>query len=831
MSYDHRQIETNILKYWNDNNIYQTINDYSKPKKYILDMFPYPSGAGLHVGHPRGYVGSDILARFYKLNGYNVLHPMGFDSFGLPAENYAKKNKVMPALITQSNIDTFKKQLESLGFSYDWGRELATTDEDFFKWTQWIFLELFKKGLAYEESTMVNWCPGLGTILANEEVIDGLSEIGSYPVFRKPLKQWSMRITQYAERLNDDLNLLDKWPEKIKTMQANWIGKSTGYEVKFPVINSDLFVEVYTTRLDTIESNTYLLLAPEHPLVGQLTTEDNKSTVDEYIKQTSLKSDLARQENQEFTGCFTGSYATNPINGIKLPIWIADFVLAHYAKGAVFGDAHDQRDFDLAKKYNIPLDTNIYPVNATPDEIEEIKNLNICYTELGVDSEGRTSEELKKFYGDKLVDQSLAKVKVNYRLKDWGFSRQRYWGEPIPVVYEIDDNKKKVTGPIALDFCTLPLRLPSIDNFDLIDYDTTKEDPEPILNRFEDWLYVQGYYNDKGEVITIDENSIIPEGVEIKNFIREGNTMPQWAGSSWYYLRYMDNKNDQAFVDPKAEKYWNQVDIYIGGAEHAVLHLLYSRFWHKVLFDLGHVTTVEPFKELMNQGLIMAEDGRKMSKSLGNVINPDDIVNELGADSLRLFEMFIGPFDQNVAWQTNGIIGMRRFLDKIESLKTKIQDQTNPNLDFIHNLTIKEVTNNIQDYKFNSAIARMMEWCNVVIKESFIGKKQYLQFLQILAPFAPFLTDSIWLELGNSKSIHLSTWPQYDETKIIVKSKVIGVQVNGKLRGEIEVFEEDTQEQALVKAKEIENVSRFIEGEITKVVYIPMRVLNIIVNN
>jgi leucyl-tRNA synthetase len=829
MSYNHREIEPKIQKYWNDNQIYKTSSDFSKPKKYILDMFPYPSGAGLHVGHPRGYVGSDILARFYRMQGFNVLHPMGFDSFGLPAENYAKKNKVMPAVITQSNIETFKKQLGSLGFSYDWSREVATSEESFFKWTQWIFLELFKKGLAYEESTMVNWCPGLGTILANEEVTDGLSEIGSHQVFRKPLKQWSMRITEYAERLNEDLKLLDQWPDKIRTMQANWIGKSTGYEVKFPVIDSDLFVEVYTTRLDTIQSNTFLILAPENPLVTSLTTESQKLAIESYVKQTSLKSDLARQENQEFTGCFTGSYATNPINGVKLPIWIADFVLAQYAKGAVFGDAHDQRDFDLAKKYGIPLDTNIYPSNCSSEELNAIKNLEVCYQEHGVNELGETTEKLKQKYGDELIAKSLAQVKVNYRLKDWGFSRQRYWGEPIPIVYEIDENKKKTTGPISLSVKMLPLTLPSITNFEMIDYDVTKEDPEPILNRFEEWLYVRGYYDDNNEVITLKAGEEAPAGKTIKNFVREGNTMPQWAGSSWYYLRYMDPHNTEVFVSTEAEKYWNQVDIYIGGAEHAVLHLLYSRFWHKVLYDLGHVTTLEPFKELMNQGLIMAEDGRKMSKSLGNVVNPDDIVNELGADSLRLFEMFIGPFDQNVAWQTSGIIGMRRFLDKIDAFQSKIQPTDNPNLNYIQNVTIKEVTNNLKEYKFNSAIARMMEWVNVVSKENSIGKSQYTQFLHILSPFAPYLTDHIWMLLGNKTSIHISTFPTFNEAMTKVTTKVIGVQVNGKLRGEIEVEESDSQEIVITKAKAVENISKYLEGEIVKIVYIPLRVLNIIV--
>ncbi|MGL4759306.1 MAG: leucine--tRNA ligase [Patescibacteria group bacterium] len=828
MPYNHLEIEKKMQAFWRNSDVYKTESFSNKPKIYILDMFPYPSGAGLHVGHPRGYVGSDILARFYRQSGYNVLHPMGFDSFGLPAENYAKKNKVMPSIVTKQNIDTYKRQLSSLGFSYDWSREVVTSDEKYFKWTQWIFLELFKNGLAFEESTMVNWCPALGTILANEEVVDGLSDIGSHPVYRKPLKQWSLAITKYAERLNADIVTLDKWPSKIKVMQENWIGRSEGYEVKFPLVDSDKFIEVYTTRIDTIPSNTFLIIAPEHPMVESITTKDNQEAVSNYIKETSLKSDLTRQENQDFTGVFTGSYATNPINGKQLPIWIADFVLAHYAKGAVFGDAHDERDFALAKKYNIPLDTNIFPIDANQETIDSIKNLEVCFADLGEDESGQKSEDLKKQYGSILEQKSLAIKKINYRLKDWGFSRQRYWGEPIPILYEVDSAKKRISGPKPLALELLPLSLPAISNFELIDYDTTKEDPEPILNRFEDWLYVQGYYNTKGEVVTVSSSDSIPEGADLKNFVREGNTMPQWAGSSWYYLRFMDPHNTNEFVDPAIEKYWGQVDIYIGGAEHAVLHLLYARFWHKVLFDLGHVTTIEPFKELMNQGLIMAEDGRKMSKSLGNVINPDDIIKELGADALRIFEMFIGPFDQNVAWSTSGIIGMRRFLDKIDSISAKVINDHNSNLDFIQNVTIKEVTSNLKEYKFNSAIARMMEWANIVIKEVSLSKNQYTDFLKILAPFAPHLTEKLWLDLGNSESIHISKWPTYDEEKTKQTIKLIGVQVNGKLRGEIEVTEDDNEETVIQKAKAIENISKNIQEPFKKVVYIPMRILNII---
>ena len=829
MPFDHKTEENKITQFWLENKVYKTSSDYTLPKKYILDMFPYPSGAGLHVGHPRGYVGSDILARFYRMKGYNVLHPMGWDSFGLPAENYAKKNKIMPSIITKANIETFKKQLTSLGLSYDWDRELATTDEDYFKWTQWIFLELFKQDLAFVESTMVNWCPALGTILANEEVTNGISEIGSHPVYRKPLKQWSLRITEFAKRLDDDLKLLDAWPDKIRIMQKNWIGKSTGYEVKFNVENSSDIIECYTTRLDTIPSTTYLILAPEHNMVAKLISPEQKKAVEDYVHQTSLKSDLTRQENQDFTGVFTGSYAINPYNNKKMPVWLADFVLVHYAKGAVFGDAHDKRDFDFAKRYRIELDTNIYPKVCSDEQKKSIKNLEECYEEHGVNDDGQTSEDLKIKYGKELEAKGHAKTKINYRLKDWGFSRQRYWGEPIPLVYHIDENGKAKGEAIMLDTTMLPLTLPPIDNFDLIDYDPNSTDPEPILNRFEDWMNCEGYITDNKTVITLKAGEKAPEGKSIIKFKREGNTMPQWAGSSWYYLRFMDPKNSEALVDKKIEKYWGQVDIYIGGAEHAVLHLLYARFWHKVLFDIGIVSHQEPFKSLMNQGLIMADDGRKMSKSLGNVINPDDIINQYGADTLRCFEMFMGPFDQAVNWNTTAIVGIKRFLDKIHSLESKVVKDNNPELNYVTNYTIKEVTENLQEYKYNSSIARMMEWVNEATKVTSIGKSQYTDILKILSVYAPFMTESIWLSMGNKESITIQKWPDFDAKQLIQNTKVIGVQINGKVRGEIEVTEDTTEEEAMIIANKVDNINKFMTDNVVKVVYVRMRVLNIVV--
>lgn len=831
MNYDHCDIEKRISNFWEEDRTNRTLPiNLSQPKKYILDMFPYLSGVGLHVGHPRGYVGSDILARFYRMQGYNVLHPMGWDSFGLPGENYAKKNKILPEITTKKNIITFRKQLDSLGLSFDWSREVATSDPKFFKWTQWIFLQLFKEGIAFEDYTMVNWCPALGTILANEEVNNGTSDIGSHPVYRKPLKQWSLRITKYADRLEEDLEEID-WPEKIKSMQKNWIGKSSGHEVRFDIVDSDKYIETYTTRIDTIPSNTYLILAPEHNLVESITTKEQLEGVTKYLHQTSLKSDLARQENQDFTGVFTGSYAINPHNGKKLPIWIADFVLVQYAKGAVFGDAHDKRDFNFAKKYNIPLDTNIYPEKASMDTIQDIKDLKVCYEDDGCNEEKITSLELRSKYSQELIAKGYAKAKINYRLKDWGFSRQRYWGEPIPLVYEIDKDKKITSQAKALDISQLPLLLPVIDNFDLIDYDTSKEDPEPILNRFEDWLYVKGYYTDKEEVIVLKEGQELPEGKALVNFVREGNTMPQWAGSSWYYLRFMDPNNDTGLFDPKIYEYWQEVDIYVGGAEHAVLHLLYARFWHKFLFDIGVTKTKEPFKSLMNQGLIMADDGTKMSKSVGNAISPDEIIEIYGADTLRCFEMFIGPFDQIVSWDSKAIVGIRRFLDRFYSLQTKLVTTDNPELEYITHYTIKEVTENITDYKFNTAIARLMEWSNIANKVDKIGKDQYLDMVKVLSVFAPFVTEEIYQNLTkNSKSITRTIFPIYNQDKLVMSEFTIAVQINGKVRGTIIVNDSTTEEQAIIMAKEVEAINKYLDNmTLLKVIYVKCKILNVVV--
>jgi leucyl-tRNA synthetase len=827
--FDHLNAEKYWNKYWEENQIFKTVLDTKKPKKYILDMFPYPSGTGLHVGHPRGFTGSDILARFYKMNGYNVLHPMGFDSFGLPAENYAKKNKILPSLSTKTNIDNFRRQLKSIGFGYDWDRELATTDPDYFKWTQWIFLQIFNKNLAFKESTMVNWCPGLGTILANEEVVGGISEIGSHPVYRRALEQWSLKITDYAQRLDQDLELLEgSWPNKILVMQKNWIGKSTGYEVKFNLESGNGQIEVYTTRLDTIPSTTYLLLAPEHPLVSTITSKEQKILVDEYLHQASLKSDLMRQENQEFTGVFTGSFAINPYNGKKLPIWIADFVLAHYAKGAVFGDAHDTRDFAFAKKYGIELDTNIYPIGASLDEIKNIKSLEVCFDGQGCNESGISSEDLRSQYGKELVNKQMAKSKTNFRLKDWGFSRQRYWGEPIPIVY---DQVKADGLPISLDTSELPLLLPEIANFDLIDFDTSKDSPEPILSRFEKWINVEGYYTDNGTVKILKTGEEAPEGkIKIK-FKREANTMPQWAGSSWYYLRFMDPKNELTMVDQEIEKYWGQVDIYIGGAEHAVLHLLYARFWHKILFDLGLVSNSEPFKGLMNQGLVMSEGGVKMSKSLGNVVNPDEIVNQYGGDTLRCYEMFLGPFDQNVAWSPDAIVGIKRFLDKIYQLSENLVETDNQALDYITNHTIKEVTEGLKLFKFNTSIAKFMEWLNEAIKAKQVGKNQYLSILKCLSIFAPFMCEQINSELNPSfESLALAKWPEYDKSKVSKSTTNIAIQVNGKLRGSLEDFTIDCLQNQVEEAA-IKQVPKYLGNgvEFKKVIYIPNRLINFIV--
>ncbi len=1158
---NHKANETRWSQYWDEQGLNQTPDiKEGDNKKYILDMFPYPSGAGLHVGHPRGYLATDVLARYYRHQGFKVLHPMGWDAFGLPAEQNAIKTGIHPSINTQSNIANFKKQLKMLGLSYDWEREVDTTDPNYYRWTQWIFLQLFQKGLAYESETPVNWCPQLGTILSNEEIVNGVSERGGHPVFRIPIKQWLLRITAYADRLLGDLDTLPEWPNKIRLMQENWIGKSEGYEVdfevtndvsknnylflhgwegtsqssffpwlkselesrgakvtsldlpntnnpkefeqvdfvsanyvfdentvvighslgtiiglkliqklkgqikefisiagfadvewkvelpftqdfnfnfdftsinknctKFTVINTldDRFVntkqaeylanklntkvttlestqnhfggeveqnlldtlfpkiKVYTTRVDTVSGATFLVIAPEHALVSSLTMAAKSPEVMRYIAKAKTKSEMERTElTKDKTGVFIGSYANNPLTNNPIPIYIADYVMTSYGTGAIMAvPAHDERDWDFAKKYELEINPTILPVY---EELRaKVLNKEVCYTGEGVTAElvvngtdfgGLNKADAIKAIGKLLTDANIAKPKTNFKLRDWVFSRQRYWGEPMPIVFEVDDQGNRISGPKALDDTELPLLLPEVDDFNLVKPDPNSTSPEPSLAKFRDWVEVKGYYLPNGCVKIIKPGQHIIEGLITKKFHRETNTMPQWAGSSWYYLRFMDPHNTASFCD--TEKLWGPVDIYVGGAEHAVLHLLYSRFWHKVLYDLGLVSTIEPFKKLINQGLIMAEDGQKMSKSLGNVVNPDEIVAEYGCDTLRLYEYFMGPFEQSITWNTSSISGVKRFLERFYALTDKVAENNNPEGDFAVNSLIKSVSEGIEEYKFNTIISDFMKFVNSVEKLESIGIEQLRSTVVLLSPFAPFTTEQMWNELsikvfeakveetktdakvekssqgevaaeltggvttqqqlknpldnengepleklksndqnneslkewsvkeggdilnsnpplfvsaekvnkphnsifttirnifglnkiemtesknrtemsnkieqnnplskgsksqtlGDSsnqttyQSVHLQPWPAFDESKTVQATILIGVQVNGKVRAEIELSPTATEDEAREKALAIEAIQKHIEGkEIKKLVYVKGRIVNIVV--
>ena len=709
-AYNHLAIEKKWQKYWLENKTFKTTEDPDKPKFYVLDMFPYPSGSGLHVGHPEGYTATDIVARMKRMQGYNVLHPMGWDAFGLPAEQYALDTGNDPAEFTQKNIQNFKRQIQSLGFSYDWDREINTTDPKYYKWTQWIFSKLYEKGLAYETEVMVNWCPALGTVLANEEVIDGKSERGGHPVYRKPMKQWVLKITEYADRLLEDLEELD-WPESIKEMQRNWIGRSEGAEITFKVDGSDDSFTVFTTRPDTLFGATYCVLAPEHPLVKKITTPEQKQAVENYIEEVSRKSDLERTDlAKEKTGVFTGAYAINPANNEKLPIWIADYVLLTYGTGAIMAvPGHDERDWEFAKKFDLPIKEVVSGGN-----IEEG-----AYTGDGVHInsgflDGLNKEEAIAKMIEWLEENGYGKKKVSYKLRDWVFSRQRYWGEPIPIIHWEDGTKSLVHED------ELPLELPKMKE---IRPSGTGESP---LANAKEWLEV-----------TDPETG--------KKGRRETNTMPQWAGSCWYYLRYIDPHNDEMIADPEKLKYWLPVDLYIGGAEHAVLHLLYARFWHKFLYDIGVVPTKEPFQKLFNQGMILGENHEKMSKSKGNVVNPDEIVEIYGADTLRLYEMFMGPLEADKAWSTEGIEGARRFLDRIWRLfvddngqiTEKIVDKTGGPLEKVYHQTVKKVTEDYEKLRFNTAISQMMVFVNEAYKQDELPREYMEGFVQTLESRLP----------------------------------------------------------------------------------------------
>ena len=807
MVYNHRVIEKKWQKYWDENKTFKTLDDHTKEKFYALDMFPYPSGAGLHVGHPEGYTATDILSRYKRANGYNVLHPMGWDAFGLPAEQYALDTGNDPRDFTKTNIDTFRRQIKELGFSYDWDREVNTTDPNYYKWTQWIFKKLYEKGLAYVDEVPVNWCPALGTVLSNEEVIDGKSERGGHPVERRPMRQWVLKITDYAEKLLADLDILD-WPESLKAMQRNWIGKSVGAEIDFKIEGTDKVFTVFTTRADTVFGVSYCVLAPEHKLVEEIVTEEQRATVEEYLDIVKRKSDLERTDlNKDKTGVFTGAYAINPVNGEKVELWIADYVLASYGTGAVMAvPAHDERDYEFATKFNLPIKAVI------EDNGEVIvpffgdgKHINSDFIN------GLNNEEAIAKVIEFLEENKVGRSKVTYKLRDWLFSRQRYWGEPIPIIHWEDGTMTTVPDS------ELPLLLPETDN---IKPSGTGESP---LANIEEWL-----------------NVVDPETG--KKGKRETNTMPQWAGSCWYYLRYIDPHNDEMFADPEKLKYWLPVDVYIGGAEHAVLHLLYARFWHKVLYDLGLVPTREPFQKLFNQGMILAEgkDGRpeKMSKSKGNVVNPDDIIVSHGADTLRVYEMFMGPLDASIAWSENGLDGSRRFLDRVYRLfvdeetgkvNDKVQDKDNAELEVSYNFTVKKVSEDIEILGFNTAISQLMVFVNDCYKAEYIPRKYALGFIQLLAPFAPHLAEEMWEVYGNTESISYVPWPTFDESKLVSDTVEIVVQLMGKVKAKLDVKKDLTPAELEQIVLANEEVKELIEGkQVMKVIVVPGRLVNIV---
>ena len=795
--YKFDEIEKKWQKYWEENETFKTdIWDFSKPKFYALDMFPYPSGVGLHAGHPEGYTATDIVARMKKMQGYNVLHPMGWDAFGLPAEQYAINTGNHPNIFTAKNIETFKGQLKSLGFAYDWSRELSTSDPKFYKWTQWIFKRLYLDGYAKYIDMPVNWCEELGTVLSNDEVIDGKSERGGFPVVRKNMKQWVLDIPKYAEKLLEGLDLID-FPESTKEIQKNWIGKSTGALVNFKVADSEYDFTVFTTRCDTLFGATYCVLAPEHEIVNKITTKECQETVSKYQEECSKKSELERTElNKEKTGVFTGSYAINPVNNKKIPIWISDYVLSSYGTGAIMAvPAHDERDYAFAKKFNL----EIIPVLAGGDVSKE------AYTGDGVhiNSEfldGLSKEEAINKMIAYLEENKIGSKKVNYRLREWIFARQRYWGEPVPIIH-MEDGTMKV-----LEDSELPLVLPEMDDY------KGKNGKAPLENAT-DW------------------KNVVIDG---KKGVRETSTMPGSAGSSWYYLRYIDPHNDNCFADPELLKHWMPVDLYVGGPEHAVGHLLYSRFWNNYLYDKGLVPTKEPYKKLVHQGMILGSNGIKMGKRFPEyVVNPTDVVKSHGADALRLYEMFMGPLEADKPWSNQGLDGAKKFLDRVYRIfeDNKVVEEDTPNLEKIYHQTVKKVSNDYESMNFNTAISQMMIFINAVYKEDKISKEYASGFVKLLNPIAPHITEEIWHTfLEHTDTIANETWPSYDETKITEDTYTMVVQVNGKLRGKIDVSSETSKDEMERLAKSIPNVISFIDGkEIVKVITVPKKLVNIVV--
>ncbi|MDD2565545.1 MAG: leucine--tRNA ligase [Candidatus Gracilibacteria bacterium] len=869
-NYDFKILEEKWRKYWEQNGTYKTTEGGNKPKFYILDMFPYPSGEGLHVGHPKGFIATDVIARKKMLEGFNVLHPMGFDAGGLPAENYAIKNKIHPKIAVDKNVIRYKEQLESIGFSYDWDREINTMDPEYYKWTQWIFLQMYNhfydktenkakpieelkipEGLSQEEQNKfvnshrlayvdfkpINWCPSCKTGLANEDLEDGKCERCGSDIEQKPMRQWVLRITDYAERMLHDLDILPEWEQSIIEMQRNWIGKSTGVQFKMEIEGSEEFMEVYTTRVDTVFGMTFVVIAPEHPLVEKLKGKiENFAEIEVYVDSARRKTSMQRTElNKDKSGIeMKGIFAVNPFNNKKVRVFVADYVLGGYGTGAVMAvPAHDERDFEFAKKKDLEIIVSVEPcetdykngfgygitkaILSTGNSNNDLKNLfEYKYEQLKLgktyfindgilvnsgEFTGLTSEEARTKMAEWLELKGLGNNKTQFKIQEWVFSRQRYWGEPIPMIH------CKNCGVVPLEEKDLPLLLPQVEA-----YEPTGTEEGPLAN-ISEWINVK-----------------CPTcGGEAK---RESNTMPQWAGSSWYWLRYMDPKNDNALVGKESEKYWNEVDIYVGGAEHATRHLIYARFWHKFLFDIGSVSTPEPFKKLQHVGLILAEDGRKMSKRWLNVINPDSIIEEFGADSLRLYESFMGPFAQEVAWSTNGVKGVKKFLDKVVSLSQNLDEKyiDNEKTEILLNKTIKKIGEDIDEFKFNTAVASMMQLVNTWSSQEKINKSNFLKFIQILSPFAPHITEEIWQELGASDSIFKSSWPKYDSNKLIDSSVKIAIQINGKVRDEIEVDFDSDEELVKEKAFEKENIKKYTTGvEIKKIVYVKNKLLSIVI--
>lgn len=802
MSFNHQEIEKKWQDYWADYKTFKTNDNLGQKKFYALDMFPYPSGAGLHVGHPEGYTATDIISRYKRMQGYNVLHPMGWDAFGLPAEQYALNTGNNPREFTNQNIQTFKRQIQELGFSYDWDREVNTTDPDYYKWTQWIFIQLYNKGLAYVDEVAVNWCPELKAVLSNEEVVDGVSERGGYPVYRRPMRQWVLKITEYADRLLEDLDDLD-WPESIKDMQRNWIGRSEGAKVAFEIEGRPEKIEVFTTRPDTIYGASFAVLSPEHELVNEITTPEHQEEVKAYQKEASMKSDLERTDlAKDKSGVFTGAYAINPLSGEKLPIWIADYVLSSYGTGAVMAvPAHDERDYEFAQKFDLP----IKEVIEGGDVSKEAYTGDGPHINSG-DLDGLNNEEAISRAIQLLEEKGAGEKKVNYKLRDWLFSRQRYWGEPIPIIHWEDGTMTTVPTD------ELPLLLPETDS---IEPSGTGESPLANIDEF--------------------VNVVDPEtGMKGR---RETNTMPQWAGSCWYYLRYIDPHNEEMLADPEKLKHWLPVDLYIGGVEHAVLHLLYARFWHKVLYDMGVVPTKEPFQKLFNQGMILGEGNEKMSKSRGNVVNPDDIVRSHGADTLRLYEMFMGPLDAAIAWSEKDLDGSRRFLDRVwrllinedGSLTSKVVDTDDKSLQKVYNQTVKKVTEDFETLNFNTAISQLMVFINESYKAEQLYKPYVEGFVKMLAPIAPHLGEELWSKLGHDETITYQPWPDYDEAFLVDDEVEIVIQVNGKVRAKAFIPKDASKEQMEDIALTNENVKLDIgDKDIKKVIAVPQKLVNIV---